>query len=67
MKKAIRKQCCGYEYTLEDCYWFVTTDYPNGKIYLNGPTDDEDLESIRQYGIAIGRAVADMKKGMGNG
>ncbi len=62
MNKKTRKQCCGYEYTHEDCGWSVTTDYVHGKIYLNASEDDCDLESARQYGLAIGRAVRDMRR-----
>ena len=64
MNKKIRKQCCGYEYTFGDYMWSVTTDYVNGNIYLNSPIDDNDIESIKQYGIAIGKATADMRKDM---
>ena len=62
MNKKRRKQCCGYEYTHEDYDWSVTTDYVNNRIYLNASEDDEDLESARQYGLAIGRAVRDMQR-----
>ena len=62
MNKKIRKQCAGYEYTYEDETWSVTTDYINGKIYLNVPEDDGDIDVVKNFGIAIGKAVADMKK-----
>ncbi len=62
MNKRIRKQCCGYEYICEDETWSVITDYLNEKIYLSVPHDDGDIDVIENFGIAIGRAVADMKK-----
>ncbi len=64
MNKKIKKQCGGYEYTCEDETWSVTTDYINGKIYLSVPDDDGDVEVIENFGIAISKAVADMKKNM---
>ena len=64
MNKKIRKQCCGYEYTYEDEAWYVTTDYVNGKIYLSVPEGDDDLAVIKRFGIAIGKAVVDMRKDM---
>lgn len=62
MNKRIRKQCCGYEYTCESDDWSVTTDYVHGKIYLSEPCDDEDIQAMKRFGEAIGRAVADMRK-----
>lgn len=64
MNKKVRKRCCGYDYFHPDADWSVTTDYVNGKIYLSGPTDDDDIDSIKGFGEAITRAVADMKKDM---
>lgn len=62
MNKKIQKQCCGYEYTHEDDDWSITTDYVNGKIYLNASENDCDLAAVKRYGAAIGRAVADMRR-----
>ena len=62
MNKTIRKQCAGYEYTYEDEAWSITTDYINENIYINAPEDDNGVDAIKHFGIAIGKAVADMKK-----
>ncbi len=62
MNKKIRKQCCGYDYSCKGEDWSVTTDYVNYKIYLSSPTDDEDIEAVENFGRAINKAVADMKK-----
>ena len=62
MRKKIVKQRCGYVYTCEDETWSITTDYINGKIYLNVLHDDDDIDAIENFGIAISKAVADMKK-----
>ena len=62
MNKKTVKRKCGYEYTYEDETWSVTTDYINEKIYLNVPEDDGDIDVVENFGIAIGKAVADMRK-----
>ena len=62
-KKSVKRKC-GYEYTCEDETWSVTTDYLNEKIYLSVPEDDGDVDTIKHFGIAIGQAVADMRKDM---
>lgn len=64
MNKKKRKQCAGYVYTYGDDDWSVTTDYINDNIYLSVPNDDADIKSIEEFGKAIIRAVADMKKDM---
>ncbi len=61
MNKKTVKRKCGYEYTCENETWSVTTDYLNEKIYLSVPFD-ESIDEIEHFGIAIGKAVADMKK-----
>ncbi len=61
MNKKTVKRKCGYEYTCEDETWSVTTDYLNEKIYLSVPFD-ESIDEIENFGIAISKAVADMKK-----
>lgn len=62
MNNKIQKKCGGYEYTSENGDWSVTTDYIHGKIYIGAPADDEDLQAIKRFGVAIGKAVADMRK-----
>lgn len=64
MNKKIRKQCAGYEYTCEDETWSVTTDYINGRIYLSVPEDDDDIDAIENFGAAIIKTVADIRKDM---
>lgn len=64
MNKKTQKKRCGYEYICENETWFVTTDYINGNIYLSEPISDDDIDEIENFGKAIVKAVADMKKDM---
>ncbi len=52
----------GYHYSCEDSDWSIETDYHNYNIYVVPPTNENDFAALKQFGIAIGRAVADMKK-----
>jgi hypothetical protein len=59
----IEKVVIGYQYRGQgrDETWTVDTDYLHHQIYLSAPRDDNDIEGIREFGIAIGRAVKDMR------
>lgn len=58
----IDKKVIGYQYTEENRDFNVTTDYLYYKIYLNQPTDDGDITAIKAFGVAIRRAVKDLRK-----
>ena len=58
----IEKRISGFTYKDPDGLWCVQTDFDNEKIYLSPPHDDGDLGAIRDFGVAIGRAVKDMKQ-----
>ncbi|KKN48389.1 hypothetical protein LCGC14_0653360 [marine sediment metagenome] len=62
MNYEIRRQKMGYHYSCEDSDWSIETDYHNYNIYVVPPTNENDFAALKQFGIAIGRAVADMKK-----
>jgi hypothetical protein len=58
----IEKTISGFTYKDPDGVWQVQTDFDNEKIYLSPPHDDSDINAIRDFGVAIGRAVKDMKQ-----
>lgn len=63
MRRKIHIECSGYRYMQDDDKgnWGVETDYYHNKIYLSAPEDDDGIASIEAFGIAIGRAVRDMR------
>ncbi len=62
MNYEIERQKMGYHYSCEGSDWSIETDYHNYNIYISPPTTESDFDALRQFGIAIGRAVADMKR-----
>ena len=65
MGKKIKKTKMGYEYFDESGKWNVQTDYHCGNIYLDSPNEDAEFDVMENYGIAIQKAVQDMKKDIG--
>lgn len=68
MKIELERECGGYTYTAADdsdrSAWSVTTDYTHGKIYLNEPHDEDDMNQMAAFGRAIVKACRDMKREM---
>ena len=66
MKIAIEKECTGWKYTGENdedrSKWDVMTDYVYGKVYLNSPSDDTDIDQIEAFGRAVVKACKDMRR-----
>ena len=58
----IERKVVGYQYTEDGKDFDVTTDYLNYKVYLGPPRDDGDITAIKAFGVAIGKAVRDLRK-----
>lgn len=62
VKMKIRTKVVGHKITSGSGEIVVETDYLNGKVYLNAPGDDYDVQTFKEFVACAEKAIGLMEK-----